>query len=174
MSLSFPDQVTLDKTPNYWAHNDTPSRVYEMNKDIKLILLLRDPVQRCLSDFMHNVQFGHIQPNITFEEYILDESGLVKKDLRIIYSSLYNIHMKRWLRFFPKSQFFTASQEDYHNSYFNFFSDVQSYLGLKRETWMLKYMYKNNCWHDPIVMKYGKLVCLYKKKHPAVNPDAEK
>uniref|UniRef100_A0AC34GIQ5 Sulfotransferase domain-containing protein n=1 Tax=Panagrolaimus sp. ES5 TaxID=591445 RepID=A0AC34GIQ5_9BILA len=51
MPFSHPGQLTIEKTPAYFASSITPSRVYQLNKNMKLILILRDPVIRTISDF---------------------------------------------------------------------------------------------------------------------------
>ena len=51
MVMSFSDQVTIEKSPRYWIYEHLPERIYKMNKNIKLILIVRDPVTRTISDF---------------------------------------------------------------------------------------------------------------------------
>jgi sulfotransferase family protein len=51
--------VVCEATPYYLAHPLVPSRVHGLLPDVKLIALLRDPVERAVSHYHHNVQIGY-------------------------------------------------------------------------------------------------------------------
>lgn len=51
MPLSRPDQLTVEKSPSYYVTPEVPERVWAMNPTVQLILIVRDPVTRLLSDF---------------------------------------------------------------------------------------------------------------------------
>ncbi len=44
MPYSFPDQITVEKSPAYFVSDTAPARAYAMNNSVKLLLILRDPV----------------------------------------------------------------------------------------------------------------------------------
>ncbi len=44
MPFSYPDQITMEKSPWSFMHPITAPRIYKFNRTIKLILLVRDPV----------------------------------------------------------------------------------------------------------------------------------
>ena len=67
MSFSFPDQITIEKSPTYFIHKSAPKDVYEMNPNMKLIVLLREPVSRAVSDYAQDIRSGHKQ--ISVHEY---------------------------------------------------------------------------------------------------------
>ena len=52
MPYSRPDQLTIEKTPAYFHTPSVPQRIHDMNSSVKLILLVRDPVKRAVSDFI--------------------------------------------------------------------------------------------------------------------------
>lgn len=43
--------MTIEKTPAYFTNQYAPERVHRLNSSMKLILILRDPVIRTISDF---------------------------------------------------------------------------------------------------------------------------
>uniref|UniRef100_A0A3B3ZVB4 Sulfotransferase n=1 Tax=Periophthalmus magnuspinnatus TaxID=409849 RepID=A0A3B3ZVB4_9GOBI len=43
MPKSLEGQLTMEKTPSYYVTKDIPSRIYNMSKDTKLIVVVRDP-----------------------------------------------------------------------------------------------------------------------------------
>jgi hypothetical protein len=51
MPLSTDAQLTVEKSPSYYVTPEVPERVYAMNPHVQLVLIVRDPVTRLLSDF---------------------------------------------------------------------------------------------------------------------------
>ena len=54
MPTSEAHQITMEKTPAYFFTPGVPERIKQMNESIKLILIVRDPVRRMISDYLHN------------------------------------------------------------------------------------------------------------------------
>lgn len=44
-------QITMEKTPSYFITREVPKRIYNMNPKTKLLLVVRDPVTRAVSDY---------------------------------------------------------------------------------------------------------------------------
>ena len=107
MPYSFPDQVTVEKTPAYFTSDAVPERVYRMNCSVKLVVVLRDPVQRVISDYMqiHSNKLTRGRPHDTFEELAMDAGGEVRQSYNAVRRSLYARHVARWLRWFPLERF---------------------------------------------------------------------
>uniref|UniRef100_A0A6G1SBR8 Heparan sulfate glucosamine 3-O-sulfotransferase 3A1 n=1 Tax=Aceria tosichella TaxID=561515 RepID=A0A6G1SBR8_9ACAR len=51
MPLTSENQLTIEKSPAYFVTNNVPERIKAMNASIKLIVIMRDPVTRLISDF---------------------------------------------------------------------------------------------------------------------------
>lgn len=51
MPTSIHGQITIEKTPSYMVTSQAPERVHEMDKKMKIIVVLKDPVERAISDF---------------------------------------------------------------------------------------------------------------------------
>ena len=54
MNPATSEQISYECTPNYLQKPEVPKRIYEYKKDIKLLLILKDPVERLISDYTHN------------------------------------------------------------------------------------------------------------------------
>jgi [heparan sulfate]-glucosamine 3-sulfotransferase 5 len=52
MPFAFRNQITLEKSPAVFKNAD-PKHVYDMNPNIKLIIIIRDPTTRAISQFAH-------------------------------------------------------------------------------------------------------------------------
>ena len=53
MPLSYNDEVTYEKTPDYFDRPFVPERMAQMNDSVKIISILCDPVHRAYSHFLH-------------------------------------------------------------------------------------------------------------------------
>ena len=50
MPFTSQNQITIERTPRYLVVDYVPGLIYKMNPNIKLILLLRNPTKRAISD----------------------------------------------------------------------------------------------------------------------------
>lgn len=104
-------------TPNYLWTNlneeevqenesfpDVPRLVYEAYPTLKLIVTLRDPVQRAISAYHHHIRPGRVSPR----SRIL-EAG---RRFGIISMGYYHMHLTEWMRFFPPDRFLILIYED--------------------------------------------------------------
>ena len=108
MPYSFPDQVTVEKTPAYFTSESVPERVYRMNCSVKLVVVLRDPVERVISDYtqIHSNKLVRGRPHDSFEELVIDgATGEVRQTYNAVRRSLYHRHVAHWLRWFPLERF---------------------------------------------------------------------
>lgn len=51
MPVTRPGQVTMEKTPSYFITREVPKRIYKMEPKTRLLLVVRDPVTRAVSDY---------------------------------------------------------------------------------------------------------------------------
>ena len=49
-------QVTMEKTPSYFVTREVPQRVRQMNPNTKLLVVVRDPVTRAISDYTQSAR----------------------------------------------------------------------------------------------------------------------
>ena len=46
MPATLDGQLTIEKTPSYFVTRDVPEKVYDMSPTVKLIVVVKDPVNR--------------------------------------------------------------------------------------------------------------------------------
>ena len=51
MPATLEGQITMEKTPSYFITKEVPKRVHAMNPLTKLVVVVRDPVTRAVSDY---------------------------------------------------------------------------------------------------------------------------
>ena len=175
MPFSFMDQLTIEKTPAYFTEEEVPQRVHAMNSSIKLLLIMRDPIERAISDYtqIHTNKKEKGRPHQRFEEIVWDaQAGEVNRSYKAIRRSLYHRHMARWLRYFPLEQFHFVSGENLVRHPADELRRVEDFLGIEHHLTQDKFLYNNT--RGFYCMKLdSKEKCLARskgRKHPDIDP----
>lgn len=116
-----------------------PERVFEYNNDMKLIVVLRDPVARAYSAFNFAKQKSEENENksfkMAFDEFVLkfDDKYTRNEDdgFDYFYDGLYYKHLSNWMSFFPKSQIHIVTFSNLITNTNDILHSVWSFLGLK-------------------------------------------
>ncbi|KAL7839893.1 hypothetical protein SRHO_G00265510 [Serrasalmus rhombeus] len=105
MPLTLPGQVTVEKTPGYFTAPLAPARMWSANPAVKLLLIVRDPAERLVSDYTQ-VLHNRLQQNKPYQplEELLLRQGRINPSYKALQRSLYHQHMARWLELFPREQ----------------------------------------------------------------------
>ncbi|RUS81911.1 hypothetical protein EGW08_010338 [Elysia chlorotica] len=132
MPMSLPDQITMEKTPKYFISQAAPDRIHSMNSSIRLVLALRNPVTRVISDFAQRVEnMGDTGRNFT--EYVLDNTTWeVKQDVLCLTISIYHLHLARWLQLFPLKQIHIVDGDRLISEPLEELKGVERFLGIPR------------------------------------------
>ncbi|MBE9040822.1 sulfotransferase domain-containing protein [Oscillatoriales cyanobacterium LEGE 11467] len=125
-----PGAIAGEASPYYLFHPQVPARVYQHFPQIKLIVLLRNPVDRALSQYHHEVKLGFEQ--LPLEEAIAREPERLQGEVEKLstdptYYSYNHQHytylsrgryleqLQRWRIYFPPEQFLILKTEDLHD-----------------------------------------------------------
>ncbi|XP_030051533.1 heparan sulfate glucosamine 3-O-sulfotransferase 5 [Microcaecilia unicolor] len=108
MPFSYPHQITIEKSPAYFITEEVPERIYKMNSSVKLLIIVREPTTRAISDYTQVLE-GKERKNKTyykFEKLAMDaKSCEVNTKYKAVRTSIYTKHLERWLKYFPVEQF---------------------------------------------------------------------
>lgn len=170
-------QLTIEKTPSYFITREAPRRVQLMNPSIKLLLVVRDPVTRAISDYTQaiskKIDMKHFEDLVFVNKSI---GYIVNTSWGPIKLGIYCRYLSRWLKYFPLSQFLFVSGERLVVDPAAELKRVQDFLGLKRVI-SEKHFYFNSTKGFPCLFKSeGRSGphCLGKTKgrsHPFISPD---
>ncbi|CAL8272428.1 unnamed protein product [Lota lota] len=132
MPRTLDGQITMEKTPSYFVTKEAPARVRTMNCDTKLIVVVRDPVTRAVSDYTQTLSKNPGLP--TFQSLALKNAttGLIDTTWSAVRIGLYARHLENWLQHFPLSHFLFVSGERLVSDPAGEMGRVQDFLGLKR------------------------------------------
>ena len=123
------DYLLGEKTPNYMYRVDIAENIYRLNPKMKLIFLLRDPVDRAYSNYWHNFKAGRI--NKYFDENIKNfEDNIYVKEC--IENSRYKRAIDNYKKFFPKDQILLLKAEDLRNKRKTTLDKVFNFLEIDR------------------------------------------
>ncbi|KAI0212057.1 Heparan sulfate glucosamine 3-O-sulfotransferase 5 [Lamellibrachia satsuma] len=104
MPLSRPNQITMEKSPSYFRHREAPVRIHAMNAKIKIMLTVRDPVARSVSDWLHHCRRyeSDISTCRTYESSgILTPTGQINRNSPFIIRSSFARAIENWTQLFP-------------------------------------------------------------------------
>ena len=141
----FPEKVsnlliTGEATPNYLFWPEIPKRVRSLFPDIKLIVLLRNPIDRAYSQWKMRNERASLK--FSFEEGITSE---LKSPLRIegrdklkglnreftfIRRGIYFEQLKNWRKYFTEKQFFIIQSEQMFQDPYRIYQNLLDFLEL--------------------------------------------
>ncbi len=117
--------------------HDAISRIRDYNPEMKMIVMLRDPVARAYSSYNYSVNYGHHEAYSTFldsievEKDIENESNIVtRNNLGHFHGSLYYKHMIKWTEQFPREQFLLLETSELKESPHILLEKLAAFLNL--------------------------------------------
>ncbi len=122
-------QICGEITPYYMFHPEAPSRIASLLPKVKLVVLLRDPVERALSQYFHSCRLG-LEP-LNLEEAFAEESRRLIACAEILKNGLphishqqhsylsrsrYEVQLQRFKLLFTSDQILLLRSEDLFSS----------------------------------------------------------
>jgi len=149
--------LTGEATTNYLFHPLTPMRVKKIIPDVKIIVSLRNPIDRAYSHYQMSVKNGF--ETLSFEDVIALEEERLKgekekilkngtfdslpfKKFSYLNRGLYFDQLQNWLKHFPKEQFLIFSAEKLWKDSSKIFSKIYKFIHLS--DWEPKIQIKSN------------------------------
>ncbi len=127
--------ISGEASPEYILDPNTPARVFETIPAVKLIAILRNPVDKAYSYYQHQLRVGF--ETLTFEEAIDREIENLKKDPgyfdqnhSYLAGCQYAEQLERWLKVFPKEQLLVIGNEELSTAPEKTFAKVLEFLNL--------------------------------------------
>src|SRR5918993_382064 len=93
-------------SPSYFCEPAVPERVARYMPGAKIMVSLRDPVERALSNHRHDVKQRHLTgDDLSFERGLSNNPMYVEQ-------GLYATHLKRWLQYFPRERILVVLMDE--------------------------------------------------------------
>ncbi|MBR8827301.1 MAG: tetratricopeptide repeat protein [Gomphosphaeria aponina SAG 52.96 = DSM 107014] len=138
-----PGWVSGEASPSYFEYTYVAPRMLTLFPQIKLIVLLRNPVERAVSWYYHQKERG--KRNQTLEESIeweikqlerFSEPALFNKRRRSepnnLLGSMYIYKLDQWMRIFPREQFLILQSEQLYSNPEQVMEQVYEFLGIAK------------------------------------------
>jgi hypothetical protein len=136
--------VSGEATPNYLIHPDAPRRLRAVTPDARLVVVVRNPIERAHSSWRlltsRGIETAPFEEAIAREQreaelLIRESNGDTKKlgtVLQFLYlaKSRYAEQIERWMEFFPLEQFAVITSEDLFADTATVLSDLSKFLGI--------------------------------------------
>ena len=137
--------ITGEATPRYFNHPLAPKRIAKLMPKVKIIILLRNPIDRAYSHYQ--MEWDYRREKLTFEKAIQEEEKRIEGEFEKMekienyYSpkyywfshltaGMYINQIKRWMQFFEKEQFLIIKSEDLYEGPSSTFNQVLKFLNL--------------------------------------------
>ena len=131
MPCSGPGHVVIDLEHQYFKKAFVPERVHMYNNSIKLILIVREPIKRTISQFL---QAGRIYQQRHFEgieSWLLNKNGAVDEANFAISESTYIDHLAKWLQYFDLNQLYIVNGDEFAINPLRQLKELEQFLKVK-------------------------------------------
>jgi len=138
--------ITGEATPDYFFYKEIPHRIKQLLPTTKFIVLLRNPVERTISQYNYNMD--REVENLPLETALKQESSRMEANFEIKLSSgyvsnsfrefsyinrgMYARQLNFWLKYFPIKQFFFCSTGQMKNDTTKTINDIYEFLNLEK------------------------------------------
>jgi hypothetical protein len=112
---SIDSKVVVDFTPTYLYSKKSAERIFHsLGRDVKFIIILRDPVDRAFSHYLHSKRDGHEKESFEsaikleqkrLSEYMLDNDFIAELRFSYISQGLYYKMLMTYLKFYDLNDF---------------------------------------------------------------------
>ena len=116
----------------YPEHRDVPERMHRLIPSAKLLYLVRDPIERMLTHYVHWVAFG-------MERRPCAEALTSSHDNRYLERSRYWTQLKQFLRYFPAEQILVVRSEDLASRRRQTLRRIFAFAGVDPSFWTWKF-----------------------------------
>jgi hypothetical protein len=168
--------ATGEATAYYLFHPHAPKRVFQTIRAVKLIALLRNPVDRAYSHYQRAVRRG--REHLSFEEAIQKESerlkeetlkmlsderyrSIVHRQYSYVSRGIYVDQLKAWLTLFPRQQALVLKSEDFFADVDGTLERVFSFLGLPACKIQDRRVYKQGSYASMEAATRGRLLAYF-------------
>lgn len=122
----FPDmKVRFESSPSYFYDPRSPGRAVAYAPGLKVLALLRNPVERAYSNHLHEIVKGHI-PVCSFEEGLQNNPTYLEQ-------GRYATHLSCWFDAFPRDQVKVMFAEDIARDPAASAVEVFDFIGVQRD-----------------------------------------
>jgi hypothetical protein len=122
------EKAVGEVSPMYLYHPDAPAKIKSTLPNAKLIVILRNPVDRLYSRYMHLARERR-EPSETFEECLNRDSIWWRRN-DLIQEGFYYTHLKRYFDLFDKGQIKVYLYDELRHDPLALIQDMYGFIGV--------------------------------------------
>lgn len=125
-------KITGEASPYYLFDGAAPARIKADIPNVKLIALLREPVDRAYSSYSMNKRQQQRADFPSFEDAIANEDMSQEESRLYLYRGRYAEHIRPWLACFPRDSILFVRSEEFFADPRAALDEVYDFLGVER------------------------------------------
>ena len=174
MPATYPNEMALEKSPSYFVTPSVPGRIFDMDRDVRILLIVRDPLTRLISDYTQ-ILHNHLEKGLVFKPFralAFHTDGTINTNYDALTRSLYIKWMPMWLEHFPSNQIHVVNGEKLIKKPWHEVRKIEDFLGLKHEITRQNFFFNSTKGFHCIQKHEEKEHCLAKSKgrsHPNIS-----
>lgn len=160
-------KLRLEATPDYLYSENCAQRITKNLSNVKMIFILRDPIQRLCSWYKYSQQDGRLSPDITIDEYVAMQlyqgtsSDLeVPQHLRSLEQGCYARYVSKFTQVFGEHNCLIISLDDLKKSPLSTMRRVCHFASLPDDVYA---DYEFSVANESLVMRFPRVHGFYKK-----------
>ena len=173
----FGNFLAFDVTTKYMEEESTANNVYQTKPNMKIIIILRNPVDRAYSQYHLSVR--QTAERRSFEDVVEENMNRLNKESHEHYEikprfsakednylkkGLYALQLKYWLKIFPREYILIVSTEEFESNQQIIYNKIFEFLNISKfEVKNTKKMEKGN--YPPIKSETRNLLLDYFRQH---------
>lgn len=106
----------------YLSHPKAAKRIHRHSPNAKILAIIREPVGRTFSNYLHSLRKGDISPSFPFSEYIKEEKNLLP--------ARYIDYFRQWYDTFPRENIKVLVLEEFIKDMPSGYRDIYTFLGV--------------------------------------------
>ena len=132
MPCTYSNQLTAIENEAYFHDLQVPERIYQFDKFIKLILVVKEPISRSISHFKFLQDGKFIPKAANYSDVVLDaKTNALNTQHPVLNMSIYDDNMRVWLRYFSLSQILIIESEKLNREPSSVLKRVEEFVGLE-------------------------------------------
>ena len=171
-------QLVMERSSQYSVFQSVPERVWRMDPNEKIILVVCEPVRRLISHFAMRVDHGKISTK-SFEDFFFKRKKgkpkLIERDY--LSPSNYSLNFQKWVDLFTLKQIHIVDGDKLRTEPYPEVAETERFLGLKNGIYKSNFIYNETkkfyCYKPDLKQD---LLCLDKdkgRKHPDVDDNVK-
>lgn len=119
-------KLTGEFSASYLHSESAPERIYRYHPNAKIMVCLRNPLDRALSDYRNDIMGGALKATTPFDDALEHHQEYLTR-------GLYHQQLQRYLSFFPPAQVLVLLYDDAFHDRLGFVRRMYKFLGIDQK-----------------------------------------